>query len=314
MLRDLRRADGRQFFELLEAGFPEESAVLGNRPEEFEKVFRRVFRWDVRLMLVLMKGFGRPIVRALVVEADGRVVATSLVTFPARAAYVSSVVVDVAYRRRGYARRMLEEAYRTAQRSRRKHIVLDVLDSNTGARALYDSLGYRPLRQRSEVLHDSVERFAATAPGPEHRSIRPVHRSDVPHLVELARRQTPPEVEAVLPTGKGRFVESRFVNRILVSEEAAWVVDRGHGPEAHVAAMVSRAMVAAHVGAPVIGESVDDRLAAELVSTAGAWCAARQVPRMMSMVAVDDLRGRAALEAAGFRHARTLWTLCRPVD
>jgi len=161
MLRDLRRADGRQFFALMEAGFPEESAVLGNRPEEFERVFQRVFRWDARLLLAFLTWLGRPIVRALVVESDGRVVATTLVTFPRGAAYVSNVVVDAAYRRRGLARRMLEEAYRSAQRARRKYIVLDVLDSNEGARALYDSLGYRPLRQRSEVRMDSMDRFAA---------------------------------------------------------------------------------------------------------------------------------------------------------
>jgi len=311
MLRDLRRADGRPFFELMEAGFPEESAIFGNRPEEFEKVFRRIFRWDAQLLLVLLKWFGRPMVRALVVEADDRVVATVLVTFPAGAAYVSNVVVDAAYRRRGYARRMLEEAYRTAEHAGRGYIALDVLDSNTGARALYDSLGYRPLRQRSEVLHDTVARFAV--PRPENGSIRAMRRSDIPYLTEIVRRQTPPKVEAVLPTGKGRFAESGLVTRILDSEEAAWVVDRGHGPEAHVAATVSRAMEAAHIGAPVIGESVDDALAADLVSRAGAWCAARQVPRILSMVPTDDRRSSTALEAVGFRHARALWTLYRPV-
>ena len=312
MLRDLRRADSRRFFALMEAGFPEESALLGNRPEEFEKVFRRIFRWDARLLLALLKGFGRPMVRALVVEADGRVVATSLVTFPTGAAYVSNVVVDTAYRRRGYARRMLEEAYRTAERARRKYIALDVLDTNAGARTLYDSLGYRRLQQRSELLHDSVERFAAVRPG--NRSIRTMRRSDVPRLVDIAHRQSPPEVQAVLPTRKGRFVESRLVNRVLDSEGAAWVVDRGHGPEGHVAATVSRAMEAAQISAPVIDDSVEDGLAAELVSMAGAWCAARQVPRILSMVSADDRRGRVALDAVGFHHARTLWTLCRPVD
>jgi len=311
MLRDLRREDGRSFFELMNAGFPEESAVLGGRPEEFEKIFRRIFRWDTRLILGILSLFGRPIVRALVVEADGRVVATTLVTFPQGAAYVSNVVVDAAYRRRGFARTMLGEALRSARAARRKFIALDVLDTNTGARALYDSLGYRPLRQRSELLHDAVEQFASVPAGPP--AIRPMQRADVPRLVELVRRETPSEVEAVLPTGPGRFVASGMENRLLDSEQAAWVVDRGQGPEAHVAAVVSRAMEAGHVSSPTIGASVDDALAAQLVRTAGAWCAARHVPRIISMVAEDDRRARAALEAVGFRHARALWTLYRPV-
>lgn len=312
MLRDLRREDGRSFLDLMKAGFPEESSVLGNRPEEFDRIFRRIFRWDSRLILGLLQAFRRPVVRALVVEADGRVVATTLVTFPQGAAYVSNVVVDAAYRRRGFARTMLAEALRSARSARRRFIALDVLDTNTGARALYDSLGYRPLRQRSELLLDAPERLGTTSGGAP--SIRPMRRSDAPALVEIARRQSPPEAEAVLPTGRGRFVASGMVNRMLASEEAAWVVDRGKGPEAHVAATVTRAMEAAHVSAPTIAPSVDDDLAAQLVRTAGAWVAARRAPRVVSMVAEDDRRGRAALEAAGFRHARSLWTLYRPVD
>jgi len=312
MLRDLRREDGRSFLDLMTAGFPEESAVLGNRPEEFEKIFRRVFRWDTRLILAVLKLLGRPIVRALVVEADRRVVATSLVTFPAGAAYVSNVVVDAAYRRRGYAKIMLAEAQRSARAARRRFIVLDVLDSNSGARALYDALGYRPLRQRAELLHDAVGQFAVAPTGSP--GIRSMQRADVPALVELVRRASPPEVEAVLPSGRGRFEVSGIENRLLDSDQAAWVIDRGHGPEAHIAAVVSQAMEAAHVTSPTIGPSVADGLATELVRTAGAWCAARHVPRIISMVAEDDRRARAALEAVGFRHARALWTLYRTVD
>jgi len=312
MLRDLRREDGRSFLDLMTAGFPEESAVLGNRPEEFEKILRRVFRWDTRLILGILKLFGRPIVRALVVEADGHVVATALVTFPQGAAYVSNVVVDAAYRRRGYAKSMLAEARRSARAARRRFIVLDVLDSNTGARALYDALGYRPLRHRFELLHDAVGQFAPTPPG--FPGIRPMQRSDVPTLVAIARRESPPEVEAVLPTGRGRFVVSGMENRLLDSDQAAWVVDRGRGPEAHIAAVVSQAMEAAHVVSPTVGASVDDAVAAQLVRTAAAWCAARHAPRIISMVAEDDRRARAALEAVGFRHARSLWTLYRTVD
>lgn len=311
MLRDLRRGDAHAFFELMESGFPEESVVLGNRPEEFEKVFRRVFRWDTRLLIVLFRWFGRPIVRAFVIEADGRVVATALVTFPPGAAYVSNVVVDVAYRRRGYARTMLEESRRTAERAGRRYIALDVLDTNAGARTLYESIGYRPLRQRSEFVLDDPGRFVAAPPA--HPSIRPMRRADVPSLVALARRATPAEVEAVLPTGRGRFLESGVVSRILSSETSAWVIDRGRGPEGHVAAAVSRATEAGHIASPTIGATVDEGLALELLATAGAWCAARRAPRVISMVADDDVRGVAALSAAGFRHARSLHTLYRTV-
>ncbi|HYB63435.1 MAG TPA: GNAT family N-acetyltransferase [Thermoplasmata archaeon] len=312
MLRDLRRADGPAYLEMLERGFPEESVLLGNRREEFEKIFRRVFRWDTRILLFILGAFGRPMVRALVVEADGRAVATTLVTFPTGAAYVSNVVVDPAYRRRGYARQMLAEALTTARRAKRKYVVLDVLESNTGARALYDSLGYLPLQSRAHLLHNATGRFAqATEPNP---SIRPMRRSDASALVEISRRQTPPEVEKVIPTRKHHFVMSGIISHMLGSEDAAWVLDRGHGPEAHVAAAVSRASEAGHLTAPTLSESVDDRLAVDLVATAVAWCAARGVPRILTMVSDHNPRGRAALEAVGFHDARPLWTLYRNVD
>jgi len=311
MLRDLRRADGPTLMDVMERGFPEESALLGNRREEFEKTFRRIFRWDSRLFLFLLEVFGHPIVRALVVEADGRLVATTFVTFPAGAAYVSNVVVDTGYRRRGYARQMLAEALASARRAKREYIALDVLESNTGARALYDSLGYRPLHSRVHLLHDATRQFTP-APGP-NPSIRPMQRSDVPTLVETLRRQTPPEVEKVLPTRRERFVMSRIARRMLASEQAAWVVDRGHGPEGHIAAAVSKASEAGHLTAPVLAESLDDRLAVDLVATATAWCAARGVPRILTMVSDHNPRGRSALETVGFHDARPLWTLYRTV-
>ena len=54
MLRDLTRADGPEFLAVMERGFPEESSLLGNRPEEFQKIFRRIFRWDTRLILGIL--------------------------------------------------------------------------------------------------------------------------------------------------------------------------------------------------------------------------------------------------------------------
>lgn len=311
MLRDLRRADGPEYFRMLEAGFPEESRVLGNRPEEFEKIFRRVFRWDTRFILGLLRLFGRPIVRALVVEADGHVVATTLVTFPAGCAYVSNVVVEAPYRRRGYARRMLEEAERSARRAHRRFIALDVLDTNTAARTLYESLGYRSLCSRSELVREASD--ASRAPPGGIPGLRGFRRSDVSALVEIVRRQTPAEVEKVMPTQRDRFLESGVVNRILASEGAGWVLDRGSGPEAFVSASVSRAMEAAWVSAPVLAETVDEGLGSSLVATAATWCTARKAPRILSMVLDGNSRGRTALEATGFRHARSLWTLYRTV-
>jgi ribosomal protein S18 acetylase RimI-like enzyme len=312
MIRDVRRSDIPHIFPLIDREFPEESALLGKRPEEFEKVVRRVFRWDSRLVVGFLRLVGRPIFRFLVVEVDRRPVAMALVSFPRRSAYVSSVVVDPAHRRRGYAKAMLEEARRTAKRAERRYVALDVLETNSGARTLYESVGYRALRARAQFVHESPAELGKglAADG----VVRPFRRGDVSALVELLRRQTPPSVEEVLPTHPGMFLSSRIANRILGSQDAGWVVDRGRGPEAYVAVSVSKATEAAYMTAPVLGESVDDGLAGALLRTASAWCAAQNSPRILCMAADDNVRGRKALEAGGFRHAFALWTLYRPVD
>jgi len=312
MIRDVRRADIPHIFPLIDREFSEESALLGKRPEEFEKVVRRVFRWDTRLIVGLLQLFGRPIFRFLVVEVDDRPVAMTLVSFPRRAAYVSSVVVDPTHRRRGYAKGMLDEARRTARRAKRRYVVLDVLETNTPARTLYESLGYRALRARGQFVHESPAQLGAGPAG--NPAVRPFRRGDASALVELLRRQTPPAVEEVLPTYAGMFLSSPLTNRILGSQEAAWVVDRGHGPEAYLSASVSTATEAAYLAAPVLGESVDPELAGALLRIAGAWCTAWKAPRILCMMADDNVRGRAALEAGGFRHAFALWTLYRTVD
>ena len=134
MIRDLRKSDASRVLELLKAGFPEEERLSGTTPEGFHRIVRRVFRWDVRIALRVLSWSGRPVFRFLVVEEDGRVVATTLLSFPERAGYVSTVTVDSAYRRRGFARGLIERAAEIARAAGRKFLVLDVLDQNVPAR------------------------------------------------------------------------------------------------------------------------------------------------------------------------------------
>jgi len=312
MIRDLRRSDSPFLFDLMTRDFPEESALMGNRPEGFQRIVKRVFRWDTRLILGLLRLIGRRVVRILVVEADGKMVAMTMVTFPPVSAYVSSVVVDQPYRRRGYAKQMLEEARRTAKSAHRKYVALDVLAHNTSARALYESIGYRALRTKTHYVHESPGQFGTTPP--TNASIRPFRRADVGPLLAIARRQTPATVESILPTGAARFAISNFENSMLASEQVAWVIDRGRGPEAHVSATVSLAFDAAHLSPPVLAESVEPELAGALVRTAGSWVAAHRAPRILSVVSEENVQGQAALVAAGFQRALESSTLYRPVD
>ena len=309
-IRDLRAGDAPRVLEMLLTQFPEEEAILGTRPEGFARVIDRVFRWDSRLVLAVLRGFGRPVFRFFVAEETGTVAGTTLLTFTGRAGYVSMVVVDPAYRRRGLARALLEEARRATRARGQPYLALDVLDANHPARALYESIGYRPLRSAAFLVHD---RPSTISPDPAAlHGIRPFVREDARALAEVVRRDRPREVEEVLPTTPREIAGSAWASRLLESEQAAWVVDPGTGPVAWVGASVPRATEAGNLQAPIVASSVAPEVARALVEVAGAWCAARRVPRIAVSVTAENLRGRAAVDAAGFRHALSLWTLYRP--
>ena len=309
MIRDFRADDAPALLALLTTDFPEEEALTGSRPDGYTRVIRRIYRWDARLLLAVAAAFGRPVFRFFVVEEDGRLVATTLLTFPARAGFVSMVAVDRAYRRRGFAKALLERARLGAARARRRYVALDVLATNAPARALYASLGYRPLRE-SRVMVWEGEPPSATPPP---TSVRPFRRADVRPLLALARGAAPAEVEEVLPVGPGQFGSGGIATRALEGETAAWVVDRGRGAEAYVAVSRSGAMTAAHLSAPIVAATADPAAVEGLVRTAVDWCARRGAPRLISQVPLSSAAARAALDGGGFHDALAIWTLYRTV-
>jgi ribosomal protein S18 acetylase RimI-like enzyme len=310
MLRDLKPADSPRLFEFMKREFPQEEALLGMRPEGFEKIVRRVFRWDTRLILGLARAVGRPLFRFLVIEDGGQVVATTMLTFSSRSGYVSSVVVDPASRRRGYARRLLDEARRLTRRRGQPYVVLDVLEDNQPARTLYESVGYCRLRSTAMLAHERPGDVSAPVPVPP--GVRAFRRSDARRIAQVAQQGLPSEVATVLPVRPAQFLGSRMEARVMSAETAAWVVDRGKGVEAHVSATVSPATEAGHISAPVVAESVEPALAADLVRTAMGWAAQRRPPRLLVQVPEENRRGRAALEEVGFHEALSLLTLYRP--
>ncbi|HTP54510.1 MAG TPA: GNAT family N-acetyltransferase [Thermoplasmata archaeon] len=195
MLRDLRATDASRVLEFLRTEFPEEEAILGTRPEAFEKIVRRIYRWDSRLLLGLLRLVGRPIYRFLVIEDAGRIVATTLLTFPEGAGYVSMVVVDPQHRRRGFAKRLLEEARRATARRGRPFVALDVLEANAPARALYEAIGFRTLRATGYYVREGP----APPADPPLPSIRAFRKDDAVPLAAIAQRNAPADVAKILP-------------------------------------------------------------------------------------------------------------------
>jgi ribosomal protein S18 acetylase RimI-like enzyme len=307
-LREFRRSDAPRFFQLLTSEFPEEEQMLGMRPEGFERILRRLYRLDMRIVLGLLRAVRRSPFHLYVVEEDGRIAGLTMLSFASRAGFLSTVVVAPEFRRRGIARRLIEAARREAGRRKRPYVALRVLESNAPARALYASAGYLELDRMTFAVHDAPASFGAA---PSTGGIRPFRRSDAVALAEIANRPRTATQREVLPMHPADLTAGRWAERIFEAETAAWVVDRGRGAEAFVSASSSPVTEAANLATPIVGESVEPALAADLVRTAGAWLGARRPRRIVTSVADEHRQAHAALQEAGFHDGIAHFTLYR---
>jgi ribosomal protein S18 acetylase RimI-like enzyme len=309
MLRQIERGDIPVFFDLMSREFPEENAVYGWHAEPFQRIVQKFWRPDYRLVLGLLSAVGRPLFRFYVVEVDGAYAASAIETFSSRLAYVSSVVVAPEFRRRGYAKQVLEACHAAAARRNARFVALDVLDPNAGAAALYDSLGYRPLSHASHFVRRSLAEAGASLASP---AIRPYRRSDGPALAEIARSFIPVARQEVQPVDARQFSVPSSVVNAFDSQTMAWVVDRGTGPLAWTRATASPVMEAGHLTAPVIAPEAVATDVADLLATAADWSKSHASTRLVAEVLDENLRGSAALTAAGFEVAYGSRTLARP--
>jgi ribosomal-protein-alanine N-acetyltransferase len=311
MLRPFRREDGPKLFELTGRYFPEEGELLRWRPGAFDAVVQRVFRPDVRLLLWMFDAFRHPVYKVVVLEAEGRLAGAAVLTFPTKAGYISSVVVDEPFRGRGYATQIVHACEAASRRAGRKFTVLDVLVTNAPARSLYEKLGYRMLRGQSYYFRDS------DGPGPAEPGVapgvRPFARRDAKPLTALAMGLLPRAVTEVLPVAAGHFRETPLVTMGLDSESAAWTVDRGRGVEGFVRGTVSSATESGHLSAPLLSPDVPEETGRALVRTATDWIQRHGVRRVVCELPTHNATGLAVLAREGFREAIALETLFRPL-
>jgi len=308
MLRVFRTADLPAYYDLMTGEFPEENRLLGWRREPFFRIIRRLDRLDFRIVLGLLNAIGRPLFRLYIVEVDGSIAASALESFGSVSAYVGSVVVDPRYRRRGLARQVLEACHAMAKRRGMRFVLLDVLDANAAAIALYDSLGYHLVGHGSHFVRSMTAPLAPAESG----SVRPFRRSDGEALADIARTIVPQPRQDVHPIGASEFRVAPAVVRALDSKSEAWVVDRGSGPVAWVRASVSPAMEAGHLTAPVIGPSADPADVRALLVRALEWNRSEGASRVVVEVWDENLRGQTALREAGFEVAYGIRTLALP--
>ncbi|MCI4351596.1 MAG: GNAT family N-acetyltransferase [Thermoplasmata archaeon] len=311
MLRHLRRSDAAGFSGLLERHFPEENRLLGMRPAEFEHIVHRAFRWDFRLIVGLLRLFGRRIFELFVVEVDDHIAATAFVVYLPKAGYIGTVMVDDPYRRRGYAAKVVTACIENAGRAGRPYAILDVLTTNDPARRLYEKLGFRELQVGRFYVREMGPSDARFSAAPDGANIRAFHRRDAQELVRIAMGALRPDVAEVTPVEAGDFTSADFAAQVLLSETEAWVIGPPGRPRGFVRATASPAMAAANLTCPVLDPTVSEGDAQQLVERALGWVQARGAPRVVTEIKGAPPRAEATLRAAGFVPSIELRTLYR---
>ncbi|MEM0128901.1 MAG: GNAT family N-acetyltransferase [Thermoplasmata archaeon] len=312
MIREFRPREAPRLLSLLRESFPEEEALYGTRPDAWARVVDRIYRWDLRLVLGLLRAVGRPVFRFLVAEEEGRMVGTSIVSFGPRAGYISTVMVDPSWRRRGIARGLIRACETVTARVRRPYVALDVLAHNAPAIALYEAEGYRPLRSSALLaLPFASPGDGVASVGPPLGPVRPYRADDREAVVAIARASRPPPVAEVLPVSSRSMGVSGTLDRILSSESAAWVLVEGGRPVGYVGASVSDAMDAGTVASPLVAAEATPEGARSLFAAAVGWIREHGAARAVCQIARDQEGAMAAAGAVGLREAHGLITLFR---
>lgn len=170
---------------------------------------------------------------------DGRIV--SFVHFARRgmagdAWSIETVMTHPDYQRRGLARRLVEASLDEIRRRGGKTCTLKVRADNPPAYRLYESLGFALCDTTAHMRADRQAAIPEPAPQPScarRLSHREWHRAWAARL-DLARRETPPSVQAILPVSPHEYRRPWIVrtlgpvlSRIAGHRVESWVSENG---------------------------------------------------------------------------------------
>jgi ribosomal protein S18 acetylase RimI-like enzyme len=149
-----------------------------------------------------------PTCQPLVGVADGRLVATGLATASGPVGWLGSIVVEAAYRRRGYGRTMTEELMRRLRGAGCETLSLEATDAG---RPMYERMGFR------------IETF--------YHQLQADHLPERPEAPEgsLLRRLEPADLPAVLELDRLATAERRSAPLTVLAESGGFVLEEAAG-------------------------------------------------------------------------------------
>jgi len=176
--------------------------------------FRRI--WPLIFVMEVLSPPLRDMFRGYVAVEDGKIVGLTIIQRhgTTKTWVVGTVGVLPGYRRRGLARATLEKSLELMRRRGAEKTWLGVINGNTPAQRLYESLGFE--------VYDATTDYTLTDPSlpsvpelPDGYSISRLPRSDWRTRFEFERRITPDEVRRYEPVEKGRFRQPVIVRPLF---------------------------------------------------------------------------------------------------
>ncbi len=111
--------------------------------------------WTADYLRVAIDG-QMPTIRVRSLRIGEEVVGYAIVSVVFEVAELQRVAVAPAYRRRGLARALVADVVSMAAEAAAERLLLEVAESNTGARALYASLGFAEIDRRERYYRDGA--------------------------------------------------------------------------------------------------------------------------------------------------------------
>jgi ribosomal protein S18 acetylase RimI-like enzyme len=212
LIRDFRKSDLNDLLNLLPRCFATEFEVTGFDPDHTRDMVNRAFGKTGRLFLGLARLCGKEPIRFLVVEANSRVIGTTIVNNRGKLGYLSTVMVHPDYRRKGIATRLLKNAIACIQRKSMRKAVLHVDSTNTPAIGVYTKMGFKTFEHITYLIGET-DSLSALQDTSEIKT-RPFQKDDLDEVYSLIRASEDPTHLRTFDFGK-KSLKTPFLQGLL---------------------------------------------------------------------------------------------------
>jgi len=213
-IRDFRKSDLSDLLDLLPKCFAREFEISGFDPDHLKSMVNNAYGGAGRLILGLLRIFGKEPLKFFVAEADGRVVGTTLITDQGKFGYLASVMVHPDYRKKGIATKLVSNALSYLRKRKKARAVLHAVSTNNTAISVYAKFGFKAFEHSKHFIRetDSVRTLEPVS----GVKIREFQRSDLDKVYNLAKASEDPNHMRIFDFTK-KSLKTPFIERIFRS-------------------------------------------------------------------------------------------------